>query len=99
MSPYIALPFYVCCRDTDILKILKSIGAEPGACQNAYTSADDTVYQFLVPAADTQVLENSFGMFAEFSTRIRSAPISVTQHTIPMWWGQSLSSYRNVPKW
>ena len=57
----------------DIVKYLESIGAEFGACQNAYTSADDTVYEFLVPTDDLQVLENSFDVFAEFATKIRCA--------------------------
>ena len=57
----------------DIVKYLESIGAEFGACQNAYTSADDTVYEFLVPTDDMQVLENSFDVFAQFATKIRYA--------------------------
>ena len=61
----------------DIVKYLESIGAEFGACQNAYTSADDTVYEFLVPTDDLQVLKNSFDVFAEFATKIRYA-FSVT---------------------
>lgn len=55
----------------DIVKYLESIGAEFGACQNAYTSADDTVYEFLVPTDEADVLENSFAVFAEFATKIR----------------------------
>ena len=62
----------------DIVKYLESIGAEFGACQNAYTSADDTVYEFLVPTDDVQVLKNSFDVFADFATKIRSGPTVVT---------------------
>lgn len=57
----------------DLIKYLESIGAEFGACQNAYTSADDTVYEFIVPTddADLQILDRSFDVFAEFATKIR----------------------------
>ncbi|KAA6421450.1 MAG: chloroplast processing enzyme, partial [Trebouxia sp. A1-2] len=57
----------------DLIKYLESIGAEFGACQNAYTSADDTVYEFMVPTDDEnlQILDRSFDVFAEFATKIR----------------------------
>ena len=57
----------------DLIKYLESIGAEFGACQNAYTSTDDTVYEFMVPTddADLQILDCSFDVFAEFATKIR----------------------------
>ena len=57
----------------DLIKYLESIGAEFGACQNAYTSADDTVYEFMVPTDDDQlqILDRSFDVFAEFATKIR----------------------------
>ncbi|DBA85638.1 TPA: hypothetical protein ACH3X1_005214 [Trebouxia sp. C0004] len=57
----------------DLIKYLESIGAEFGACQNAYTSADDTVYEFMVPTddEDLQILDRSFDVFAEFATKIR----------------------------
>lgn len=60
----------------DLIKYLESIGAEFGACQNAYTSADDTVYEFMVPTDDDglQILDRSFDVFAEFATKIRQAP-------------------------
>ncbi|KAL3146657.1 hypothetical protein ABBQ32_000885 [Trebouxia sp. C0010 RCD-2024] len=57
----------------DLIKYLESIGAEFGACQNAYTSADDTVYEFMVPTDDDglQILDRSFDVFAQFATKIR----------------------------
>lgn len=57
----------------DLVKYLESIGAEFGACQNAYTSADDTVYEFQVPTDDDnlEILNRSFDVFAEFATKIR----------------------------
>ncbi|XP_042477260.1 uncharacterized protein LOC122058672 isoform X2 [Macadamia integrifolia] len=33
----------------DIVKFLESNGAEFGACQNALTSADETIYELLIP--------------------------------------------------
>ena len=59
----------------DLVKYLESIGAEFGACQNAYTSADDTVYEFMVPTDDAnlEILDRSFDVFAEFATKIRCA--------------------------
>lgn len=65
----------------DLIKYLESIGAEFGACQNAYTSADDTVYEFTVPTddADLQILDRSFDVFAEFATKIRQASSQFAQ--------------------
>ena len=59
----------------DLIKYLESIGAEFGACQNAYTSADDTVYEFMVPTDDDnlEILDRSFDVFAEFAANIRYA--------------------------
>lgn len=69
----------------DIVKYLESIGAEFGACQNAYTSADDTVYEFLVPTDDEEVLENSFAVFAEFATKIRCVLRLFESYTEPVY--------------
>lgn len=66
-----SLPMLQKYTNHDLVKYLESIGAEFGACQNAYTSADDTVYEFLVPTDDAHTLENSFDVFAEFATKIR----------------------------
>ena len=54
----------------DLVKYLESIGAEFGACQNAYTSADNTVYEFFVPATEA-VLEDSLEIFSQFACKIR----------------------------
>ena len=63
----------------DLVKYLESIGAEFGACQNAYTSADDTVYEFQVPTDDDnlEILDRSFDVFAEFATKIRCAKLAM----------------------
>ncbi|KAK9820030.1 hypothetical protein WJX72_005269 [[Myrmecia] bisecta] len=58
----------------DLVKFLESIGAEFGACQNAYTSADETVYELLVPVDDLSTLQETFSVLAQFATKIRCAP-------------------------
>ncbi|KAG5155739.1 hypothetical protein JHK82_013708 [Glycine max] len=55
----------------DIIKFLESIGAEFGACQNAVTSADDTVYELLVPVDKPELLSRAISVLAEFSSEIR----------------------------
>ncbi|KAK3250341.1 hypothetical protein CYMTET_40280 [Cymbomonas tetramitiformis] len=57
----------------DIVKFLESIGAEFGACQNAYTSADETVYELMLPVDKPELLEKAFQVFSEFATKIRVA--------------------------
>ncbi|PON32289.1 Coenzyme PQQ biosynthesis protein [Parasponia andersonii] len=55
----------------DIVKFLESIGAEFGACQNAVTSADDTVYELFVPVDKPELLSQAISVLAEFSTEVR----------------------------
>lgn len=55
----------------DIVTFLESIGASFGACQNAYTSADETVYTLMVPTTDLKLLEQSIQVVAEFAAQIR----------------------------
>jgi predicted Zn-dependent peptidase len=54
-----------------IVKFLESIGASFGACQNAYTSCDETVYTLMVRTDDDQLLDTSIGVLSEFAARIR----------------------------
>jgi len=54
----------------DIVKFLESIGAEFGACQNAMTSADDTVYELFVPIDKPELLSQAISILAEFSTEV-----------------------------
>lgn len=42
-----------------IVKFLESIGAAFGACQNAYTSADETVFQLTVSSSQPQSQETT----------------------------------------
>ncbi|XP_021751377.1 zinc protease PQQL-like [Chenopodium quinoa] len=55
----------------DIVKFMESIGAEFGACQNAMTSADDTVYELFVPVDKPELLPQAISVLAEFSSEIR----------------------------
>ncbi|CAM8969399.1 unnamed protein product [Rhodiola kirilowii] len=54
-----------------IVKFLESIGAEFGACQNAVTSADETIYELFVPVDKPEVLSQAISILAEFSSEIR----------------------------
>ena len=56
----------------DIVRFLESIGAEFGACQNAHTSFDETVYELLLPAED---LAKGLSVFAEFASKIRQVAL------------------------
>ncbi|KAA8534881.1 hypothetical protein F0562_029903 [Nyssa sinensis] len=55
----------------DIVKFLESIGGEFGACQNAVTSADDTVYELFVPVDKPELLSQALSVLAEFSSEVR----------------------------
>ncbi|KAH9303201.1 hypothetical protein KI387_014784, partial [Taxus chinensis] len=55
----------------DIVKFLESTGAEFGPCQNASTSADETIYELLVPVDKPQLLSQAISILAEFSSEIR----------------------------
>ncbi|KAL8099673.1 hypothetical protein AgCh_032076 [Apium graveolens] len=55
----------------DIIKFLESVGAEFGACQNAVTSSDETVYELFVPVDKPEVLPQAISILAEFSSEIR----------------------------
>ncbi|KAL9252986.1 Zinc protease PQQL-like-like protein [Drosera capensis] len=55
----------------DIIKFLESIGAAFGACQNAMTTADETIYELFVPVDKPELLSQAISVLAEFSTEIR----------------------------
>lgn len=57
----------------DIVKFLESIGAEFGACQNAVTSADETVYELFVPVDKPGLLSQAISVLAEFSSEVRAS--------------------------
>ncbi|KAK6944867.1 Peptidase M16, N-terminal [Dillenia turbinata] len=58
----------------DIIKFLESIGAEFGACQNAVTSADETIYELFVPIDKPELLSQAISVLAEFSSEVRVSP-------------------------
>lgn len=54
----------------DIVKFLESIGAEFGACQNASTSSDETIFELLVPVDKPDLLSLAISVLAEFSSEV-----------------------------
>lgn len=73
----------------DIIKFLESIGAEFGACQNASTSPDETIYELLVPIDKPELLSQAISILAEFSTEIR-----VSEEDLEKERGAVLEEYR-----
>ncbi|KAL2635876.1 hypothetical protein R1flu_007355 [Riccia fluitans] len=57
----------------DIVKFLESVGAEFGACQNASTSPDETIYELFIPIDKPELLSQAVSILAEFSTEIRAS--------------------------
>ena len=60
-----------------IVNFLESIGAEFGACSNAYTSMDETVYELLVPVQKAEVLATSMHILSEFARGVRISDADV----------------------
>jgi predicted Zn-dependent peptidase len=54
----------------DIVRFLESVGAEFGACQNASTSHDETIYELVVPIDKPELLPQAISILAEFSTEV-----------------------------
>ncbi|CAI5511991.1 unnamed protein product [Closterium sp. Naga37s-1] len=54
-----------------IVRFLESIGAEFGACQNAYTSADETVFELQLPVDKPELLPHAISILADFASEIR----------------------------
>ncbi|KAL4571854.1 hypothetical protein LXL04_018620 [Taraxacum kok-saghyz] len=73
----------------DIVKFLESIGAEFGACQNAVTSSDETVYELFVPIDKPELLSQAISVLAEFSSDIR-----VSQEDLEKERGAVMEEYR-----
>lgn len=70
----------------DIVRFLESIGAEFGACQNASTSPDETIYELLVPIDKPDILSQALNILAEFSTEvsIKLRTLDVYGRNLPM---------------
>lgn len=60
-----------------IVNFLESIGAEFGACSNAYTSMDETVYELTIPTAKAEVLATSMHILSEFARRVKISDADV----------------------
>jgi zinc protease len=54
----------------EMLKILQRLGASPGADANAYTSFDETVYQFELPKADAATIDTALMLLREIADRL-----------------------------
>jgi len=61
----------------ELVAHLESAGLAFGACQNAYTSSDETVYEFLVPTDVPGLLDTMLSILAQFASRIRVAQADV----------------------
>ncbi|KAI3850463.1 hypothetical protein MKW98_000273 [Papaver atlanticum] len=55
----------------DIVKFLESVGGEFGACQNATMSADETIYELLVPVDKLELLSQAISVLVEFSSEVQ----------------------------
>ncbi|RZC64864.1 hypothetical protein C5167_008553 [Papaver somniferum] len=55
----------------DIVKFLESVGAEFGTCQNATTSADETIYELSVPVDRSELLSQAISVLAEFCSEFQ----------------------------
>ncbi|PKA56306.1 Ubiquinol-cytochrome-c reductase complex core protein I, mitochondrial [Apostasia shenzhenica] len=73
----------------DIVKFLESIGAEFGACQNALTSSDETIYELLVPVDKPYLLSKAISVLAEFSSEVRVSSVDLEKER-----GAVLEEYR-----
>jgi predicted Zn-dependent peptidase len=59
-----------------LVNFLEAAGLPFGACQNAHTSADETVYELLLPVdgPEHELLSQALSVLAEFASKIRCAP-------------------------
>ncbi|CAK9024059.1 unnamed protein product [Durusdinium trenchii] len=74
-----------------IVKFLESIGAPFGACQNAYTSFDRTVYTLHVPTDKEGLVEESLKVLREFAyfTRISEEDLDKERKVVLEEWRES----------
>ena len=57
-----------------LIAFLEGIGAQFGACQNAHTTSDETVYQLVVPTDNWESVEQAFSVLAQWAFHIRCGP-------------------------
>ena len=55
-----------------MLNLVAPTGAAFGACQNAMTSADETIYEVSIPTDQPEFLKQSFAILASWCCKIRS---------------------------
>lgn len=74
-----------------IVKFLESIGAPFGACQNAYTSFDRTVYTLHVPTDKEGIVKESLTVLREFAyyTRISEEDLEKERKVVLEEWRES----------
>eukprot|EP00930_Biecheleria_cincta_P028375 TRINITY_DN19804_c0_g1_i1.p1 TRINITY_DN19804_c0_g1~~TRINITY_DN19804_c0_g1_i1.p1 ORF type:complete len:1087 (+),score=250.00 TRINITY_DN19804_c0_g1_i1:127-3387(+) len=74
-----------------IVKFLESIGAPFGACQNAYTTFDRTVYTLHVPTDKEGILDESLRVLREFAyyTRISEEDLDKERKVVLEEWRES----------
>lgn len=74
-----------------IVKFLESIGAPFGACQNAYTSFDRTVYTLHVPTDKDGLINESLSVLREFAyfTRISEEDLDKERKVVLEEWRES----------
>lgn len=74
-----------------IVKFLESIGAPFGACQNAYTTFDRTVYTLHVPTDKEGLVEESLKVLREFAyfTRISEEDLDKERKVVLEEWRES----------
>lgn len=74
-----------------IIKFLESVGAPFGACQNAYTSFDRTVYTLHVPTDKEDIVTESLTVLREFAyfTRISEEDLEKERKVVLEEWRES----------
>jgi predicted Zn-dependent peptidase len=77
-----------------IVKFLESIGAPFGACQNAYTTFDRTVYTLHIPTDKDEILTESLTVLREFAfyTRIADEDLEKERKVVLEEWRESKSA-------
>eukprot|EP00931_Biecheleriopsis_adriatica_P006146 TRINITY_DN1075_c0_g1_i1.p1 TRINITY_DN1075_c0_g1~~TRINITY_DN1075_c0_g1_i1.p1 ORF type:complete len:1073 (-),score=237.18 TRINITY_DN1075_c0_g1_i1:10-3228(-) len=77
-----------------IVKFLESIGAPFGACQNAYTTFDRTVYTLHVPTDKDGLVDESLRVLREFAfyTRISEEDLDKERKVVLEEWRESRSA-------
>ena len=78
----------------EVVRYLESVGAKFGACQNAYTSFDETVYEQHIPIDKEGLLEKSLTVLKEWAYHVRCSDEDVEAERSVVFeeWRQSRSA-------